>query len=271
MPKKRHHGGDDVVLAKSFIIAHEGATLSWFFWLPPGSIFSWEQLRVKLIEDFQGFTKSFLTSGDVFNGKQGDKEPLANYFKRFIQLWAQTSNAPDSVPVDACISCLGLGPCASEFTKNKLRTFMSSMQKWRSFVGTSRIIIAKSMNKAWCEKQITTIKGPNLFRIKKLQFPTKLRKPCVRHRRSTFVGIGNPPNPEQQKPPYPQSQPSRGGRNTRGRGRVRGRGPQQNNQLLTWYCQFHGKGSDHDTSRCPKTQKQSKEWNKKKKPSGWSV
>ena len=41
-------GGDDVVLAKSFIIACEGAALNWYSLLPPHSVCSWLDLKAKL-------------------------------------------------------------------------------------------------------------------------------------------------------------------------------------------------------------------------------
>lgn len=58
--------------------------------------------------------------------------------------------------------------------------------------------------------------------------------------------------PKKKKPNFiPPA--SRGGIGGRGRGRGRGRGNNQENQPRTWFCQFHGEGSDHSTGRCPIT------------------
>jgi hypothetical protein len=48
-------GGDDATMAKSFIIALEGPTLTWYTRLPPLSIDSWRSLRDKFLLNFQGY------------------------------------------------------------------------------------------------------------------------------------------------------------------------------------------------------------------------
>jgi hypothetical protein len=48
-------GGDDVALAKSFIIAREGAVLNWYSLLQPHSVCSWVDLKTKFIQAFQIF------------------------------------------------------------------------------------------------------------------------------------------------------------------------------------------------------------------------
>jgi hypothetical protein len=48
-------GGDDAMMAKSFIIALEGPTLTWYTRLPPLSIESWRSLRDKFLLNFQGY------------------------------------------------------------------------------------------------------------------------------------------------------------------------------------------------------------------------
>ena len=58
--------GDDTVLAKSFVIAAEGDALAWYSILKPSSIYSWEDLRDKIIANFKGFTTESLTSMDLF-------------------------------------------------------------------------------------------------------------------------------------------------------------------------------------------------------------
>jgi hypothetical protein len=41
--------GDDVALAKSFIIAYEGPVLNWFSLLPLHSVCSWVDLKTKFV------------------------------------------------------------------------------------------------------------------------------------------------------------------------------------------------------------------------------
>jgi hypothetical protein len=58
-------GGNKIVLAKSFIIATEGDALAWYM-LKPSTVYSWENLRDKILANFKGFTSESLTSIDLF-------------------------------------------------------------------------------------------------------------------------------------------------------------------------------------------------------------
>ena len=73
-------GGNEAVLAKSFIIAAESDALAWYSMLRPSSIYSWEDLRNKILEYFKGFTSESLTSMDLFQCKQNQGEALKDYF-----------------------------------------------------------------------------------------------------------------------------------------------------------------------------------------------
>jgi hypothetical protein len=48
-------GGDDVALAKSFIIACEGPVLNWYSLLQPHSVCSWVDVKTKFMQAFQIF------------------------------------------------------------------------------------------------------------------------------------------------------------------------------------------------------------------------
>ena len=63
-------GGNDTVLAKSFVIAAEGDALACYSMLRPSSVYSWEDLRNNIIANFKGFTTESLTSMDLFQCKQ---------------------------------------------------------------------------------------------------------------------------------------------------------------------------------------------------------
>jgi hypothetical protein len=71
-------GGDDIALAKSFIITCEGPILRWYSLLPPHSICSWIDLKTKFIQAFQIFRETAARSSDMCNCKQKDREPLQN-------------------------------------------------------------------------------------------------------------------------------------------------------------------------------------------------
>ena len=63
-------GGDDIVLAKSFVIAAEGDALAWYSMLKPSTVYSWENLRDKILANFKGLAAQSLTSTDLFQCKQ---------------------------------------------------------------------------------------------------------------------------------------------------------------------------------------------------------
>jgi hypothetical protein len=78
-------GGDDVALAKSFIIACEGPVLNWYSLLPPHSVCIWVDLKTKFMQAFQMFHDTTAKSSDLYNCKQKDREPLRNFVRRFMQ------------------------------------------------------------------------------------------------------------------------------------------------------------------------------------------
>jgi hypothetical protein len=62
-------GGDDVALAKSFIIACEGPVLNWYSLLQPHSVCSWVELKTKFMQAFQMFHNTTAESSDLYNCK----------------------------------------------------------------------------------------------------------------------------------------------------------------------------------------------------------
>jgi hypothetical protein len=59
-------GGNESVLAKSFVISAEGDALTWYSMLRPSSVYSWEDLHNKIVANFKGFSSESLTSSDLF-------------------------------------------------------------------------------------------------------------------------------------------------------------------------------------------------------------
>jgi len=73
-------GGNDTVLAKSFVIAAEGDALAWYSMFRQSLVYSWEDLRDKIIANFKGFTIESFMSMDLFQCKQNQGEALRDYF-----------------------------------------------------------------------------------------------------------------------------------------------------------------------------------------------
>jgi hypothetical protein len=68
-------GGDDPIMAKSFIMACEGPVAIWYSY----------DLKNKLRQDFEGFKRDESTAADNFQCLQQDKEPLYDCFQRVVQ------------------------------------------------------------------------------------------------------------------------------------------------------------------------------------------
>jgi hypothetical protein len=116
--------GDDSVLVKSFIIAADEATAQWYSLLSPGVIHGWDDLKQQILSNFQGFQRPELTESDLFSCKQKDKEPLQNYFRRFVHLRAQAPNVLDTVTINAAI----VGLRAGQFRPHLMRERPKSIQ-----------------------------------------------------------------------------------------------------------------------------------------------
>jgi hypothetical protein len=115
-------GGDDVALAKSFIIAFEGPVLNWYSLLQLHSVCSWVDLKTKFMQAFQMFHDTTAESSDLYNCKHKDREPLRNFVRRFMQQRSQIPETNDKTTIKALIKGLTLGPTASHLTRKKPKT-----------------------------------------------------------------------------------------------------------------------------------------------------
>jgi hypothetical protein len=63
-------GGEKATLAKSLIIYLEDAVTNWYSRLPPGCIYSWQQLKEKFLLNFQGFQAELNMKEDFLSFKR---------------------------------------------------------------------------------------------------------------------------------------------------------------------------------------------------------
>ena len=115
-------GGDDPIMAKSFIMACEGPIATWYSYIPPLSITSWFNLRERLKQDFQVFKKAATTSVEEFQCFQMEREPLPDYLRRFVQKKAQTPNFFEKAAIEKCITGLLPNQLASHLSRESPRT-----------------------------------------------------------------------------------------------------------------------------------------------------
>ncbi|XP_066333769.1 uncharacterized protein [Miscanthus floridulus] len=126
-------GGDDAVLAKSFIIAAEGDELAWYSMLKPSTVYSWENLRDKILANFKGLAAQSLTSIDLFQCKQMQGETLHDYFQKFVQLKAKAPDVPEEIAIEATIKGLRIGPFAAHLARKKPTSIQQLYDKFEKY------------------------------------------------------------------------------------------------------------------------------------------
>ena len=76
-------GGDDTTKAKSITLVLKGVALTWFFTIPPRSIYAWEQLRDLVRNNFQGNYVEPKDAGHLFAVKQAPGESLRSFLGNY--------------------------------------------------------------------------------------------------------------------------------------------------------------------------------------------
>jgi hypothetical protein len=223
-------GGDDVALAKSFIISCEGPILNWYSLLQPHLVCSWVDLKTKFMQAFQMFHDTIVESSDLYNCKQKDREPLRNFVRRFMQQSSQIPETNDKTMIKALIKGLTPGPTASHLTRKKPKTVEELFHELEEYILTD-------------DDHRRRVVERNEARQGNREVAWRPQNPR---------NINNVENPQPNQNNGPNT---RGGFASRGRGR--GRGPPRltnhNPRDPYFYCQYHGRG--HSTEGCPETKK----------------
>jgi hypothetical protein len=221
-------GGDDVALAKSFIIACEGPVLNWYSLLPPHSVCSWVDLKTTFMQAFQMFHDTIAESSDLYNCKQKDREPLRNLVSWFMQQRSQIPEADDKTTIKALIKGLTPGLTASHLTRKKPKIVEELFHELEEYILSDddhRKRVAERNEARQGNREMTW--------------------------RPQFQNPRNINNVENPQPDQNNRRSTRGGFTSRGRGRGPPRLMSHNPRDLYFYCQYHGRG--HDIEGCPET------------------
>ncbi|RLM79135.1 uncharacterized protein C2845_PM12G14620 [Panicum miliaceum] len=89
------NGRGSAIKAKAFIMAVNISVQHWYTSIPKGHIYSWSQLRSKLLTSFLGLKTLELTSCNFHNCKQGEKETLQEYMQCIFKMRAKALNVAD--------------------------------------------------------------------------------------------------------------------------------------------------------------------------------
>lgn len=240
-------GGDGPIMAKSFIMACEGPVANWYSHQPSGSITSWPQLKASLRQDFQGFGRLDPNTIKNFQCLQGDKEPLYDYFRRFVQKKALIPNFPEKDAIAKCIAPLLPGQLASHLSREPPRTLSvlyAEVEKYARSDAYHRRRVEQRRIMRQAEKNNWNYQNKN----PQFVFPVEpSQETSPEQEQDQFT---TPPNksPEAQQNNQGRNHPGHKGRG-HGRGRGKGCGPSNGPRKL--FCHFHGSDSDHTTNFCP--------------------
>lgn len=101
--------GDDTTKAKSVTLALKGVTLTWFFTIPPRSIYAWEQLRDLIRNNFQGNYTEPKDAGHLFAVKQAPGKSFCSFFRKFAEVKCQVKNVNETTIINAATCGLQKG------------------------------------------------------------------------------------------------------------------------------------------------------------------
>ena len=115
-------GEDEYTMAKSFVIIARDIAQSWYINLPPGSIDSWGSLCGKQCNNFKGVSPSTNNPMELFTYTQSKREPLRDFWQRFVKLRVRTPDITNDAVILAAINRVRLGPCSSRLARKSTKT-----------------------------------------------------------------------------------------------------------------------------------------------------
>jgi hypothetical protein len=132
-------GGDDATMAKSFIIALEGPTLTWYTRLPPLSIDSWRSLRDKFLLNFQEYRPDTDALAELSLCKQLERETLREYYRKFLTLKSQLPSVDDQIAIHYAISGLRAGVLYSHCIRDPPKNLQELYQLFEKYARSEEL------------------------------------------------------------------------------------------------------------------------------------
>jgi hypothetical protein len=126
-------GDDEGTLVKSLIISLEDIATNWYSRLPPRCIYSWQHLKDEILLNFQGFQVELTTEKDFLSCVQKEREPLPDFYRRFLQLQAQAPEVSDEQVIAQAIKALREGPLHSHLVRERPKTVPELYNQFAKF------------------------------------------------------------------------------------------------------------------------------------------
>jgi hypothetical protein len=126
-------------MAKSFIIALEGPTLTWYTRLPLLSIDSWRSLRDKFLLNFQGYRSDTDALEELSLCKQLERETLREYYHKFLTLKSQLPSVDDQIAIHYAISGLRAGVLYSHCIRDPPKNLQELYQLFEKYARSEEL------------------------------------------------------------------------------------------------------------------------------------
>nr|XP_023879902.1 uncharacterized protein LOC111992266 [Quercus suber] len=132
----------DEILCRSFPTTLKGATREWFTKLPTSSIDNFEQLSNAFLRHFIGGQRPKRTSDHLLTIKQGEKETLRSYVKRFTRETLEVDDANDKVQLTTFKAGLKSKELVSSLAKNPPKTMAEMLLKAQKYMNAEDVLVA---------------------------------------------------------------------------------------------------------------------------------
>jgi hypothetical protein len=224
-------GGDDYTMAKSFVIIARDVAQTWYANLQPGTIDSWAILREKLCNHFKGVSLATSNPIELFNCTQQEREPLKEFWRRFVQLRAKTPDITDDSVIIAATNGVRPGPCASRLARKPPRDTAELHEVMDKYIRSD------------------TVHHSKIEALRPHSRPSPVNQQRTRYPRSEPYAVNTietAPPQQQRHQQRTQQPPPEGRHEARSTNQNR---PFQRNQSKI-YCHFCGPDKGHTTKQC---------------------
>ena len=119
----------DEILCRSFPTSPKGATREWFTKLPKSSVDSFEQLSNAFLRHFVGGQRPKRPTDHLLTIRQGEKETLRSYVKRFTQETLEVDEADNKVQLTTFKAGLKSRDFVVSLAKNPPKTMAEMLLK----------------------------------------------------------------------------------------------------------------------------------------------
>jgi hypothetical protein len=115
------------------ILINFSCAANWYSRLPPGCIYSWQQLKEKFLLNFQGFQAELDMKEGFLSCAQRRKETLPNFYRMFLQLKAHAPKVSDDQVIARAIKALRAGPLHRHLVREQPKIVLKLYEQFLKF------------------------------------------------------------------------------------------------------------------------------------------